>query len=118
MDEINITIAQAKLLHDNRVVFLDARHLNEYEEGHVAGALWLTTESFATPGGGEVMGVLDRDAPVVVYCGGGMCDASKNLVRLLQQAGFMQARIMHDGYPEWVKAGHPTQTGKPPIGGN
>lgn len=114
---LNISLAQAKELYDQRTVFLDARHLEEYEQGHVAGALLLNTETFATAGGGEVISMLDREAPIVVYCGGGMCDASKNLVRLLQQSGFMGGRIFHDGYPEWVKAGYPTQTGKPPIGG-
>jgi rhodanese-related sulfurtransferase len=116
-DPLNVTLALAKELHEQGYVFLDARPLNEYEQGHIAGAFWLNTETFATPGGGEVLAMLDREMPIVVYCQGGMCDASKNLVRMLQQAGYMGGRIFHDGYPAWEKAGYPTAAGKPPIGG-
>jgi rhodanese-related sulfurtransferase len=114
---LSITLAEAKAFYDQGFMFLDSRYLDEYEKGHVQGALLLNTDTFATPGGGEVIQMLDREAPIVVYCNGGMCDASKNLVRLLQQSGYMGGRIFHDGYPEWVKAGYPTATGKPPVGG-
>jgi rhodanese-related sulfurtransferase len=114
MAGLNITLAQAKKLYDAHVPFVDARHAEEYESGHVQDAFQLSTEDF---NGSEVLNYLDRDSPLVVYCSGGACDASKNLVKLLQQAGFKQARIMEDGYPAWEKAGYPTAKGKPVVGG-
>ena len=99
------------------MMFIDARYLHEYEEGHVEGAFWMPTEQFGTPGGLEVLSLLDSESPIIVYCGGGACDASKNVVRRLQEAGKRGARIMHDGYPAWKDAGHPTATGRPEIGG-
>jgi rhodanese-related sulfurtransferase len=114
MDQLNITIAQAKALFDQNVIFIDARPLHEYEAGHVPNAFFLSTETYH---GSEVLEYLDPTSPMVIYCGGGACDASKNLVILLQQSGYMGGRIMHDGYPAWAAAGHPTATGKPLIGG-
>lgn len=114
VESINVTLAQAKSLFDLQVPFIDARHEEEYEKGHVTNAFLLSTETF---NGSDVLNYLDRDKPMVVYCSGGACDASKNLVILLQQAGFKQARIMEDGYPGWQQAGYPTATGKPLIGG-
>jgi rhodanese-related sulfurtransferase len=117
MDQLNITIEQARALFDQNVIFIDARPLHEYEAGHVPNAFYLTTETYHTPEGLEVLEFLDPSAPMVIYCNGGACDASKNLVILLQQSGYMGGRIMHDGYPAWAAAGHPTATGKPIIGG-
>ncbi len=113
-DSLDLTLDQAKALFDQQVAFIDARHLPEYEAGHVQNAFLLGTEGFATS---DVLNYLDRSQPMVVYCSGGACDASKNLVILLQQAGFGGARIMEDGYPAWEKAGYPTAKGKPAIGG-
>jgi rhodanese-related sulfurtransferase len=114
MAGLNISLAQAKSLYDARVPFIDARHMDEYEAGHVQDAFQMSTEDF---NGSDVLNYLDRNAPIVVYCSGGQCDASKNLVKLLQQAGYKQARIMEDGYPAWSNAGYPTAAGKPAVGG-
>ena len=97
-----------------KVLWIDARSQNEYEAGHVQDAFQMSTEDF---NGSEVLNYLDKDGPLVVYCSGGQCDASKNLVKLLQLAGYKQARIMEDGYPAWKQAGYPTATGKPLVGG-
>ncbi len=88
--------------------------MEDYEAGHVLDAFQMSTEDF---NGSDVLNYLDKDGPVVVYCSGGQCDASKNLVKLLQLSGFKQARIMEDGYPAWSAAGYPAATGKPVIGG-
>ncbi len=56
---------------------------------------------------------LDPAKPVVIYCGGGACDASHNVTALLQQLGFNQCHIMTDGYPGWNAADHPTGTDNP-----
>lgn len=113
---LNISIEQAAAMYGRGVPFVDARHVEEYEAGHVTNAFWMPSEEFLNGKIPDTLNYLDRESPVVVYCGGGMCDASKNLVVLLQQLGFKRCHIMHDGYPEWAKAGHPTATGKPEVG--
>jgi rhodanese-related sulfurtransferase len=116
-DGLHITIPQAKLLFDNKVAFVDARHLEEYEAGHVDNAFLLSSDDVTGGKGTEVLGYLDKQADIVVYCNGGACDASENLVKVMQQMGYNGCRIMTDGYPAWEKAGYPTAKGKPMVGG-
>jgi len=114
---LHVSIEQAKTLFDANAPFVDARHLADYESGHIADALLLSADDVLAGDRKETLDFLDREKPFVVYCSGGKCDASENLVMLLQQAGFKAPHIMTDGYPAWQQAGHPTETGKPLIGG-
>mgnify|MGYP005846621299 CR=1 FL=1 len=95
--------------------FVDARLLHEFEAGHVEGAFWMPAETFMNGRIPDAVNFMDRAAPVVVYCGGGQCDASHNVVVLLQQLGFTRCHVMKDGYKAWQDAGHPVATGKPQI---
>ncbi|MBI1190454.1 MAG: hypothetical protein GC200_07235 [Tepidisphaera sp.] len=115
---LDISVEQAWELFQSGTPFVDARAMNEYEEGHIDSALWMPSEEFMNGHTPEALQLLDAKAPVVVYCDGGLCDASKNVVVLLQQAGFTRCHILTDGYPGWVKAKHPIATGKPQIGGH
>ena len=113
---LNISIPEALAFFNQGVPFLDARHVEEYAAGHVQNAFYLTADLLIEGKGQEVLSMLDPQSAVVVYCGGGMCDASKNLVNYLQAAGFASCHIMHDGYPAWAAASHPTATGEPEVG--
>jgi len=112
---LNITTAEAFEFFQKGVSFVDSRNLDEYTAGHIENAFYLTADQLISGKGLAVMSMLDPKAPVVVYCGGGMCDASKNLVNYLQAAGFTRCHIMHDGYPAWLASGHPTAQGAPEI---
>jgi rhodanese-related sulfurtransferase len=114
---LHVTVPQAKLLYDNKIAFVDARHLEEYEAGHVDNAFLLSSDDVTGGKGTEVLGYLDKEAPIVVYCNGGACDASENLVKVMQVMGYHGCRIMTDGYPAWEKAGYPTAKGRPMVGG-
>lgn len=108
----DITIPQAFRLFSANTAFVDARRRDEFEAGHVQNAFWMPADALTGGKRSEAMDFLVPDQPVVIYCGGGECDASKNVAALLQQGGFTQCLIMTDGYPGWVAAGHPTATGK------
>lgn len=110
---LEITLDQAWTLYEEGVPFVDARHREEYEAGHVQNAFLVQAEDFLAGKRPVALDFLDPGARVVIYCGGGDCDASKNLAILLQQAGFKSCHIMHDGYPAWAAAGRPTASGKP-----
>jgi rhodanese-related sulfurtransferase len=113
---LDISIPQAFVLfQQGGIMFLDARRKDEFEAGHVDGALLLSTEHFGRGTIPATIGVLDKTQPVVIYCGGGACDASKNLVIMLQNFGFTRFHIMTDGFPAWQAAGHPVATGPSPI---
>ncbi len=103
-----ITIAQGFSLFELGVPFLDARSAEDFEKGHVAGATHVTAEEYPARAG-EFTKFFP--GPVVIYCGGGQCDASHNLAKLMQQAQFTVLHVMTEGYPGWEKAGHPIEKG-------
>lgn len=124
----NLTLDQARFLYQYidetdelgqpLVRFLDARGIEGvYETGHIAGALHLPYEGIA-----EWSAAFDEvvNGPtnlwVVVYCGGGDCDESKNVRVELSKYGFESVFIFEDGYPAWEAAGLPTATGGSPRG--
>lgn len=115
--ENEIDLARAWELYQRGTPFIDARYLEEYEQGHVAGAFWIAASQFMNGGRPAAMDYLDPSAPVVIYCSGGHCDASHNVGEFLGMAGFSQCLIMKDGYAAWAAAGHPVEQGKPEIGG-
>lgn len=112
-DDMMIDAKRAKEMFDSGVVFVDARIESAYKEAHVAQAFWLNSKTFGTPAAAEAMKVLDAAQPVVIYCDGGDCDASKNLAILLQQAGFSKIYIFEAGFPDWKKHGFPVESAKP-----
>lgn len=113
---LEITLEQAASLFSQGAPFVDARRREDYDAGHVEGAFWIAPETFMG-GVPEAINFMDPQAPVVIYCSGGNCDASHNVATLLQQAGFTRCHVMTDGYPAWHAAGKPTASGPPAIGG-
>ena len=109
-------LERVRELYEDGYVFLDARPLYQYEQGHIPDALWMPSDR-VTENGTLFFDIEDMagglDQPIVIYCGGGDCDASENLAMLLQQAGFTNLVIFKQGYPAWVAAGLETQVGAP-----
>ncbi len=104
-------VQAAELLERSRlglVTVLDVRPPEEFEAGHLPGAINLTLA--------ELERHLDRLSPdreVIAYCRGPYCVLSFEAVARLRAHGF-QARRLEQGYPEWKLAGLPTQTGDAP----
>jgi rhodanese-related sulfurtransferase len=99
--------------------FIDSRHLPEFEAGHVKNAYQLSADELLSGKAGDWFMALDRSDVVVIYCGGGDCDASHNLRNyMVASFQFQNCLIMHDGWPGWVKAGHPSDQGPPQFGNN
>lgn len=113
---LHITLAQAKTLFDQGVTFIDARTDREYVLGTIPGSRHITPVSFSRPETSEVLRFLDPNQPLVVFCGGGDCHDSENLVILLQQSGYTALHIMTDGFPAWQAAGYEVQTPAPDPG--
>lgn len=109
----DITIAQAKMLADSGAIFIDARLRDEFVAGHVAGAYLLPADMFRAPTPPAALQFIDRSATLIIYCGGGACDASHNTAFALMQAGYTKLHIMTDGYPAWQAAGHAVEDGAP-----
>lgn len=106
----HITVAQAKALFDNGAKFIDARAKDDYEKGHVRDAFRVLQSAFAA-GDPPALAMIMRSEVVVVYCNGGHCDESEGVARMLDQSGYKKVYVMHDGFPGWKTAGHPSDTG-------
>jgi rhodanese-related sulfurtransferase/DNA-binding HxlR family transcriptional regulator len=85
------------------VVLVDVRPEQEYEAGHIEGALSIPLEELE-----RRLAELPPDAEVVAYCRGPFCAYAHEAVRQLR-AGGRSARRLNDGWPEWRLAGKPTE---------
>jgi rhodanese-related sulfurtransferase len=111
---LDISLAQARGLYDQGIFFLDARSKEDYEKGHVANALHLPLEALEAGARPDALNVLDPSAKVVVYCSGGDCHASHDVVIRLNSLGYHSCYVMKDGFPAWQQAGYEITTGGTP----
>ena len=101
-------VAAAELLDRARkglVTVLDVRPAEEFEAGHLPGAVNIPIEQL-----GKRLGELPKRKEVVAYCRGPYCLMSYEAVELLRRKGH-KARRLENGLPEWRLAGLPVEQG-------
>lgn len=116
---VEISGADAALLHANGVLFLDARRTSIYEEGHIAGArsfsVWESDiDDKVNALYGERSDPADQDKPIVIYCSGGACEDSHMLAQKLWGIQFNNVYVYKDGFPDWQNRGGAVKTGAQP----
>jgi rhodanese-related sulfurtransferase len=87
------------------VVVLDVRPAEEYEAGHIPGAISVPLSELES-----CLAELSEGAEVVAYCRGPYCVLAPEAIVRLRAKGFA-ARRLEDGFPEWRQAGLPVATG-------
>ena len=92
----------ARRLKRGDITVLDVRPTAEYEAGHITGATSVPIDELR-----RHVQALPQGAEVVAYCRGPYCVYADDAVRELTKRGF-RARRLEDGYPEWRRAGLPT----------
>jgi rhodanese-related sulfurtransferase len=94
------------------IIWIDVRNKEDYNKGHVKGALGIPLSDLEYN-----LGRISKDKEIVLYCegtwGGGKCDASMSAGRILIKNGFKPGKIkvFEDGYGSWENAGYPTERG-------
>ena len=88
-------------LNDGGLVVLDVRPAEEYQAGHIPGAVSIPIDELATR-----ISELPADAEIVVYCRGHYCAFAHQAVTALKTADRRAIRL-HDGMLEWRLAGNP-----------
>jgi rhodanese-related sulfurtransferase len=108
-EPLQIQIAGVKRLFDaGDALILDAREPDEFEAGHIAGAVNLP---FSEVNPDRIEGVDSGGRPIVTYCDG-ECEVSMDLAwELVLQAGHRKVLVFVGGFPEWEEAGYPVGTG-------
>lgn len=116
---VEISGADAALLHANGVLFLDARRTSVYEDGHIAGArsfsVWESdVDDKVNALYSERSDPRDQDRPIVIYCSGGACEDSHMLSQKLWGIQFNNIYVYKDGFPDWQDRGGAVRTGGQP----
>ncbi len=87
------------------LVILDVRTQEEFDEGHLDGAVLLDfyRDDFA-----DELAKLDREAPYLIYCRSG--NRSGQTRTLMAELGFASVTDVDGGIVEWQQVGLPTTT--------
>ena len=88
---------------EGEVLLLDVRPPEEYEKGHIQGALSLPLEEID-----RRWKELPRDQELVAYCRGPYCILSDRAIQKLREHE-IKVRKLSVGYPEWKQAGFPVE---------
>ncbi len=88
-----------KLVSEQGAILIDARLPEEYDAGHIPGAINIPIELF-----GEFIDTIEalpRDAWLIGYCDGPPCDKGKNMAEELFYMGFMRVAYYDAGMDDW-----------------
>src|SRR6266513_3200636 len=100
--ETNVADVKRRMGSSEKFLLVDVRVDNEWEKGHVPGAVHMGR------------GVIERDietkvpetsAKMILYCGGGFRSAL--VADNLQKMGYMNVESMDGGWRGWLEAGLP-----------
>ena len=101
--------AIAKQIFDiGTAIFIDARTVDQYKEGHIPGAESMPIGRFDD----LIDAFLDKhptEKSMVTYCSGRTCADSHNLAQLLMDFGYSDVKVFIDGYPGWIAKGYPVE---------
>ena len=101
IDEIDAPSAAAL---DSEPLFVDVRERDEWDEGHIPGALHVPRGHLES----RVEQVVpDRARRVVVYCAGG--NRSAFAAKTLEELGYEDVRSLAGGFTDWKRNGFPVQ---------
>ena len=94
---------------DEDVVFVDVRRPDEYAEGHVKGATFITVDDLLAR-----IDELPQDKTLMFICAQGV--RSGLACEMAAAMGYDTEKLynIEDGTPTWVEKGHPTSYGSDP----
>ena len=87
--------------------FVDARRPEEYERGHLAGAVNLPA-SAKTRYFAKAMALLPRETLIIIYCGGGECEESNEVFQFLIESEY-SAENLRIFKPGWEVLGQDSE---------
>jgi len=93
-----------------KVVFLDARPPELYQEGHIQSARnlpWEAVEEYFD----AIMTNIPQDSLIITYCNGVNCSLSKDLALELFYRGYENVRVLVNGWSLWVEHQLPVSKG-------
>jgi rhodanese-related sulfurtransferase len=102
----SVNLEQAYELYNNNVTFIDARDIDEYNQGHIPHAL-------PNPGFFELLSdlnkLISKQEPIITYCGDAQCGLSEDLADGLAGEGYTNIYVFLGGWDLWLEAGYPVE---------
>ncbi|RPA10188.1 metalloregulator ArsR/SmtB family transcription factor [Gordonia sp. OPL2] len=89
----------AAMLDDDSVLIVDVRDREEFERGHIPGAISVPQDQIR-----ELLDTQPADARIIAYCQGPYCLASPAAARALMDAD-RDATVVEGGLTAWIRSG-------------
>lgn len=94
-----------RLMREDDVTLLDVRPADEYDKGHIPGAVSIPVSELK-----RRLREIPKRREVIAYCRGRYCVFSLEAVTMLRKSGY-RARRTDEGLPDWRAAGLPVEMG-------
>jgi molybdopterin/thiamine biosynthesis adenylyltransferase/rhodanese-related sulfurtransferase len=101
IDEIDVVGASELVDGGGPATFVDVRERDEWEEGHIPGAVWVPRGNLESR---IEQTVPDKDAEIVLYCAGG--SRSAFAAKTLGELGYTNVVSLAGGFAEWKRSGY------------
>ena len=88
-------------MKSKNTVLLDIRPTEEFNTGHIPGALSIPLETLAT-----IIKTLPKNKVYIAYCRGPLCVFADEAVGILYKRGY-KAKRLEEGFPDWKLRGLP-----------
>jgi rhodanese-related sulfurtransferase len=100
-----VNVFQAKSLYDQGAVFIDVRSDDEWNIGHIAGAIHLDfqrdfSKLYSADG-------ITKNTPLVIYCNSSNCLRSAYASAVTVYWGFREVYYFRSGYFSWMLEDYP-----------
>jgi rhodanese-related sulfurtransferase len=93
-----------RIRRKDKLVVLDVRPQEEYDAGHLPGAVSIPLDALT-----KRVKELPKGKQIVAYCRGPLCALAPDATRFLKRKGYNVQRLV-DGAPDWKAAGLPVET--------
>ncbi len=104
IEEVDASETARLLASDQPPALVDVREHDEWDEGHIAGAVHVTRGNLESR---IEQAVPNRDHPVVLYCASG--NRSAFAAKTLEELGYSTVYSLAGGYTDWKRNGYPTE---------
>lgn len=102
-DEVSMQVIQERWKGD--VLWIDARIQEQFDAGHVPGALLLNEQKFDEQLFGHLDTLQANNRPVIIYCSAAKCEASRHVLeRLKQTLPVENVFVLKGGWQAWTAA--------------
>lgn len=88
------------ILNNPELVIIDARLLEEYQKGHIEGAVHLVDSDVTKESLAQILP--DKVTPMLIYCNGPRCLRSSRAAKKALEHGYSNIYWFRDGWADWL----------------